>query len=115
MSARTTARIRHVILLALALCALGAGPASAAGITRFASPDGNAKPSECLDAAAPCTLPVALAHPGAGDTISLAAGSYDVSAVALPRVPLHWKATDKATRPVLTSANPTPTLLIELD
>jgi hypothetical protein len=115
MSARTAVRIRHVITIALTLCALAAAPASAASTTRFASPNGSASPSECTDASAPCALPTALANPAADDTISLAPGSYDVAGIALPRVPLHWKATDKATRPVLTSANPAPTLMLGFD
>src|SRR3954447_26572788 len=115
MPARTAVRIRHVIPIVLALCALGAVPASAAATNRFAAPDGSASPSECADAAAPCKLSVALASTAAGDTISLAAGSYDVGGGALPRVPLHWRPTDKVTRPVLTSANPAPTLFFQGD
>src|SRR5205085_4967341 len=99
------------IPLTLALCALsvsGAASASAA-TTRFASPGGSTAPSACTDAAAPCVLPVALAAADGGDAISLADGTYDLAAIALPRMALHWKATAKSTRPVLTSAaNSTP-------
>jgi hypothetical protein len=114
MPTRTAIRIRHVIVLALALCALGAGPASAA-TTRFASPAGSTSPSECVDASAPCALPVALAHPAAGDTISLAPGTYDMGAIVLPRVPLHWTASQKGTRPVLTSAGASPTVSLKFE
>ncbi|MGE0027284.1 MAG: choice-of-anchor Q domain-containing protein [Thermoleophilia bacterium] len=90
-------------LMVAAACAVAASPAAAA-VTRFASPTGSATPSECTDPAAPCTLAVALAHPGAGDTISLAAGTYGMQGIALPAVPLRWAPTDPASRPTLTSA-----------
>src|SRR3954470_16257275 len=106
--------IRHLLPIALVLCCVSVASASAA-TTRFASPAGTTTPSECTDAAAPCALPVALAKPAAGDTISLAAGTYDVKAVVLPRVPLHWTATDKASRPLLTSDGPGATLAFGLD
>src|SRR5881275_2718178 len=106
MPKRFAIRTRHAIPLALALCALSvSGVASAsAATTRFASPGGSTAPSACTDAAAPCALPVALAAAAGGDVISLADGTYDVAAIALPRMALHWNATDKSTRPVLTSA-----------
>ena len=100
---RFAARPRYVVPLALVLCALWAGSAAAA-TTHFASPAGTTAPSACTDVASPCSLPVALGATQAQDTISLAAGTYNVQALALPQVPLHWVATNRATRPVLTSA-----------
>ncbi|MFN8109343.1 MAG: choice-of-anchor Q domain-containing protein [Thermoleophilia bacterium] len=97
------------VLLVLCVSGLTAGQAAAA-VTRYASPTGGATPSECTDPNAPCTLAVALAHPGAGDTISLAGGPYDMQAIPLPAVPLNWVATDPAARPTLTSAGPMATL-----
>ena len=97
------ARPRNVVPLALVLCGLWAGSAAAA-TTHFASPGGTTTPSTCTDVVSPCSLPVALGSAQAGDTISLAAGTYDVQTTVLPGVPLHWVATNRATRPVLTSA-----------
>jgi hypothetical protein len=97
---------RHVVPTALLLSALGAGSAAAA-TTHFASPGGTTTPSACTDVASPCSLPIAIAGAQAGDTVSLAPGTYDVQALALPQVPLRWVATDTATRPVLTSAGAT--------
>lgn len=105
MSNRFTVRLRRVVPIALALCALGAASASAA-TTRYAAPVGTTSASECTDPSTPCALPVALAHPVAGDTVSLAAGTYDVQGLVLPLVPLHWVATNQGARPVLTSAAP---------
>ena len=81
--------VRRLLVMALLLAACGAAASPAVGaVTRFASPTGSATPSECADRNAPCTLAVALAHPGAGDTISLAGGTYDMAGVALPAVPM---------------------------
>ena len=103
MTRMSATRGRNVVPLALVLCGLWAASAAAA-TTRFASPDGTTTPSSCTDVASPCSLPVALTNAQAADTISLAAGTYDVQALVLPQVPLHWVATNRATRPVLTSA-----------
>jgi hypothetical protein len=94
---------RHwIVPIALALCTLGTESASAA-TTRFASPGGTTAPSACTAVASPCSLSVALGGAQAGDTLSLSAGTYDVQPLVLP-LPLHWVATDPATRPVLTSS-----------
>ena len=107
----TTQRLPPLVLgAALVLGAGLAGPAAAATTTRFASPDGSASPSECTAMASPCTLPVALGAAQAGDTLSLAGGTYNLGRMTLPPVPLHWAPTDPRTRPVLTSPLAAPTL-----
>jgi hypothetical protein len=98
-----------VLLCLLFASALLAGTAAAA-TTRFASPDGNPSPSECTAVASPCTLVVALGSAQAGDTLSLANGTFDLARIGLPGVPLHWAPTDPQSRPVLTSAAAAPTL-----
>ena len=102
---------RWVVPIALVLSALWAGSAAAA-TTHFASPNGATTPSACTDVASPCSLPVALANTQAADTISLAAGTYDVQTLALPQVPLRWVATDGTTRPVLTSGGLSATVFL---
>ena len=104
-------RFARVVPIAHVLLAQGAVPASAA-TTRFASPGGVTTPSACTDAASPCSLPVALGSAQAGDTVSLGAGAYDFQAIALPQVPLHWVATNKGTRPLLSSAGPAATVFL---
>jgi hypothetical protein len=98
-----------VLCCALALFAATAGEAAAATI-RYASPAGLAMQSECTDSATPCTLPVALQAAAAGDTLSLANGSYNVGRMALPPIPLHWVPTDPQSRPIITSPLAIPTL-----
>lgn len=97
---------RFVVVLAFALCAVPAASANAA-TTRFVSPAGSTAVMACTDPANPCALPTALAAAQGGDAISLADGSYNVAGVTLPDLALHWKATDPATRPLLTSAGNT--------
>ena len=60
---------------------LGAGSASAAGTTWFAAP----APSGSADcsSASPCSLASALADAGDGDTVDLAAGTYEVTALTI--------------------------------
>ena len=70
-----------------------ASTASAAATTRFASPGGDTTGAPCTSVAAPCSLTAALGSAEAGDSLSLAAGSYDLAAVQLPAVPLHWIST----------------------
>ena len=80
---------------ALLFCGLFATSAAGAATTRFAVPGGDLMATnDCTVATAPCSLSRALAAAAAGDTISLAAGSYDLAAVALPDLPLAWQATD---------------------
>jgi hypothetical protein len=109
---------RHKSLLLFVLpwaLALSAGaPSSAdAATTRFASP-AVLIPLDtlgaCTDISAPCSLPAALRAANPGDTISLAAGTYNAGALVLPPEPLRWVPTDPATRPVITSGLAVPTL-----
>ncbi len=109
-------RHRSLLLFVLAWAlALSAGAASSADATttRFASPAvlvGLSAQTDCTDSSAPCSLPAALRAADPGDTISLAAGTYNAGALVLPPEPLHWVATDPQTRPVITSGLAVPTL-----
>lgn len=102
----------RLCLSALAACLLSAGPASAAATTRYANRAALPKLSDGTDVTDPCTLDEALTRAQAGDVISLAAGCYDVSAIALPPIALHWVATNPPARPVLTSIGPLPTIAL---
>jgi hypothetical protein len=57
-------------------------------------------------------LPSALEQAQDGDTVSLAAGTYQDNIVALPPWPLHWVVTDPGTRPVLISNGNLPTVAL---
>jgi hypothetical protein len=109
LNLRAVAR-RSTLATLVALVAGFTGSAFAA--TRFASPQGMSTPSPCTSAAVPCSLAAALTSAQGSDNLSLAAGTYDVSAVQLPPVPLHWIATDPRSRPVLTSSAAAPTLTL---
>ena len=109
---RRRSMLLFVLVWALALSA-GAASGADATTTRYASPavliplDTQ---GACTDISAPCSLPAALRSANPGDTISLAAGTYNAGALVLPPEPLHWVATDPATRPVITSGLAVPTL-----
>ena len=102
----------NATLLAAVALVLGFVGSAAAATRRYASPNGTSTPSTCTNRAAPCSLSAALVSAQGGDDVSLAAGTYDVSGVPLPPVPLHWISTDPRQRPVLTSAASAPTLVL---
>jgi hypothetical protein len=105
---------RAALAAALLGCLVGASVsaagATAAMTTRFVSLNGAATPSQCNDVTSPCALLVALSSVQAGDTLSLAGGTYDLDRVALPPLPLRWTSTDIHMTAVLTSASAAPTV-----
>jgi hypothetical protein len=107
-------RQRLLILCAVAITGLlstyAATSPAAAPTIRYASPTGISKTVSCTAPDAPCSLSMAVKAAQAGDTLSLAEGSYDLKGLALPSLPLHWQPTDPQTRPVLTSSGAAPTI-----
>ncbi len=99
-----------ITTLALLLCLVAAGSASAA--TRYAKPGAPPKDSQCFDVNDPCPLTQALDKAQAGDTISLANGVYEDQANPLPALALHWVPTDRQSRPILTSGGAQPTVAL---
>jgi len=63
-----------------------------------------------MSAGPSCSLAGALTSAQGGENLSLVAGSYDLSAVPLPPVPLPWMSTDRRARPALNSSAAAPTL-----
>ncbi len=110
-TAPTVAGMRRLALvLGCVVAACGWLASSTLAVTRYAAPSGRIEASTCTDPAAPCTLSTALDSAQAEDTISLANGSYDLMAKALPAFPLHWLPTEPQTRPVISSNSALPTL-----
>lgn len=68
-------RVPSVLLLVVLLLTL---PPVAGAAVREAVPDGGAASGPC-DAAAPCTLPAAVAGAAADDTVRVASGTYDLT------------------------------------